>query len=250
MIEARNLKKSFNAVQAVQDLSFTAPDGAITGLLGSNGAGKTTTLRLICGVLQPDSGFVLIDHVSHASTSDAPPALQSHIGALLDHIGIYPRLTTHENLTYFGQLRGIPSAQLEKRVNQVISQLGLEPIAHRRTAGFSQGERMKTALARAILHSPQNLLLDEPTNGLDILSVRALRQTLRDMRAAGMCIVLSSHILEEIRILCDRVAIVSAGRVVAQGTPDELCRNTGCQSLEDAFVQLTAGQEDLACSHR
>lgn len=248
MIEACNLKKNFNAVQAVQDLSFTAPDRAITGLLGSNGAGKTTTLRMICGVLQPDSGFVLIDHVAHARTSDAPPTLQTHIGALLDHTGLYPRLTTHENLTYFGELRGIPSTQLRGRVDQVISQLGLEPIAHRRTAGFSQGERMKTALARAILHSPRNLLLDEPTNGLDIPSVRALRQTLRDMRAAGMCIVLSSHILEEIRILCDRVAIVAAGRVVAEGTPEELCRRTGCQTLEDAFVQLTSGQEDLACS--
>jgi sodium transport system ATP-binding protein len=198
--------------------------------LGSNGAGKTTTLRMICGVLQPDHGTVRID---------------KSVGALLDHIGLYPRLTTRENLEYFGQLRGIPRAELSQRIDQVLSQLGMEQIADRRTGGFSQGERMKTALARAILHSPQNLLLDEPGNGLDVPSVRALRGLLRQMRDSGMCIVLSSHILEEIRILCDHVAIVSAGRVVAQGSPEDLCRRTDTESLEDAFIKLT--QENLEC---
>jgi sodium transport system ATP-binding protein len=232
MIEARNLKKSFGPVQAVRDLSFSAPDGAITGLLGSNGAGKSTTLRMICGVLQPNHGSVHIDKT---------------LGALLDHIGLYPRLTARENLAYFGELRGIPPVHLTKRIDQVISELGMDAIADRRTAGFSQGERMKTALARAILHSPQNLLLDEPTNGLDIPSVRALRELLRQMRDSGMCIVLSSHILEEVRLLCDHVAIVSAGRVVAEGSPEGLCRETNTASLEDAFIKLTAAQEDLKC---
>jgi sodium transport system ATP-binding protein len=230
MIQAHNLQKRFGAVQAVRDLSFSAADGKITGLLGSNGAGKTTTLRMICGVLQPDHGTVRID---------------KPVGALLDHIGLYPRLTTRENLEYFGQLRGIPRAELSQRIDQVLSQLGMEQIADRRTGGFSQGERMKTALARAILHSPQNLLLDEPGNGLDVPSVRALRGLLRQMRDSGMCIVLSSHILEEIRILCDHVAIVSAGRVVAQGSPEDLCRRTETESLEDAFINLT--QENLEC---
>jgi sodium transport system ATP-binding protein len=205
----------------------------ITGLLGSNGAGKTTTLRMICGVLQPDHGSVRVDRA---------------IGALLDHIGLYARLTARENLVYFGELRGIPSTQLARRIDQVIQQLGMENIADRRTAGFSQGERMKTALARTILHSPQNLVLDEPGNGLDIPSVRALRASLRQMRDAGMCIVLSSHILEEIRILCDQVVIVAGGRVVAQGSPEDLCRETDSASLEDAFVQLTSRQEKLECS--
>jgi sodium transport system ATP-binding protein len=231
MIEARNLKKSFGPVQAVRDLSFSAPDGAITGLLGSNGAGKSTTLRMICGVLQPNRGSVHIDQP---------------LGALLDHIGLYPRLTARENLTYFGELRGIPPVQLAKRIEQLISELGMQTIADRRTAGFSQGERMKTALARAILHSPQNLLLDEPTNGLDIPSVRALRGLLLQMRDSGMCIVLSSHVLEEVRILCDHVAIVSEGRVVAEGSPEDLCRETDTASLEDAFIKLT--QENLECS--
>jgi len=233
MIETRNLKKSFGAVQAVGDLSFSAPDGKITGLLGSNGAGKSTTLRIICGVLQADHGSVLID---------------GRVGALLDHIGIYPRLTARENLEYFGELNGIPPAQLQQRIGQVLLQLGMETIADRRTAGFSQGERMKTALARAILHSPRNLLLDEPTNGLDIPSVRALRSLLRLMRDSGMCIVLSSHILEEVRILCDHVAIVASGTVVAQGSPEDLCRQTASASLEDAFIKLTTDQEDLSCS--
>jgi sodium transport system ATP-binding protein len=233
MIEASNLKKSFGAVQAVRDLTFQALDGKITGLLGSNGAGKTTTLRMICGVLQPDHGSVRVDRA---------------IGALLDHIGLYPRLTARENLAYFGELRGIPASQLTQRIDQVIRQLGMETIADRRTAGFSQGERMKTALARTILHSPQNIVLDEPGNGLDIPSVRALRASLRQMRDAGMCIVLSSHILEEIRILCDQVVMVAGGRVVAQGSPEDLCRETDTASLEDAFVQLTGRQETLECS--
>jgi sodium transport system ATP-binding protein len=232
MIEALNLKKSFGPVHAVRDLSFSAPDGAITGLLGSNGAGKSTTLRMLCGVLQPNHGSIQIDKT---------------LGALLDHIGLYPRLTARENLTYFGELRGIPPIQLAKRIEQVISELGMEAIAGRRTAGFSQGERMKTALARAILHSPQNLLLDEPTNGLDIPSVRALRELLRQMRDSGMCIVLSSHILEDVRMLCDYVAIVAAGRVVAEGSPQDLCRQTDTASLEDAFIKLTIPQEDLQC---
>jgi sodium transport system ATP-binding protein len=219
----------------VQDLSFSAPDGAITGLLGSNGAGKTTTLRMIAGVLQPDRGEI--------SIGDA-----SGIGALLDHIGLYPRLTAREHLIYFGELRGIPAGQLRARVDELISLLGLETIADRRTAGFSQGERMKTALARAMVHSPQNLLLDEPGNGLDVHSVRSLRQILRQMRDAGMCIVLSTHILGEIRILCDNVAIVARGRIVAQGSPEELCRQSGCVSLEDAFIKFTTSTEELECS--
>jgi len=236
MIQVRNLKKTFGPVKAVRDLSFTAPDGAITGLLGSNGAGKTTTLRMISGVLRPDRGSIHTDNAS--------------LGALLDHIGLYPRLTTRENLAYFGQLRGIPPAVLAKRIDHLIATLGLESIADRRTAGFSQGERMKTALARAIIHSPQNLLLDEPTNGLDIPSVRALRETLRRMRDSGMCIVFSSHILEEVRALCDNVAVVSEGAIVAQASPGDLCRQTGCGSLEDAFVHLTTNKEESACSAR
>jgi sodium transport system ATP-binding protein len=228
MIQVQDLAKSFDNRPVVRSLSFTAPDGAITGLLGANGAGKSTTLRMICGVLQPESGSVTIDPAG--------------TGALLDHIGIYPRLTVRENLAYFGMLRGMPPAALAERVDQVLAILGLEAIADRRTAGFSQGERMKTALGRAILHAPKNLLLDEPTNGLDVPTVRSLRDLLRRWRDAGACVLFSSHVLEEVRALCDQVVIVDHGRLVAQGSPADLCRQTDSASLEDAFVKLTCCQ--------
>jgi sodium transport system ATP-binding protein len=232
MIQTHELTKHFNGRPVVRGLSFTAPDGAITGLLGANGAGKTTTLRMICGVLQPASGTVTVEGGS--------------LGALLDHTGMYPRLTVRENLAYFGKLRGMPPALLAERIERVIFTLGLEAIADRRTAGFSQGERMKSALGRAILHSPHNLLLDEPTNGLDIPTVRSLRDFLRRLRDGGACVVFSSHVLDEVRALCDHV-VVDGGRVVAQGTPDQLCRQTNSATLEDAFVKLTCEEESAVC---
>ena len=225
MIQVRDLAKSFNNRPVVRSLSFSAPDGAITGLLGANGAGKTTTLRMICGVLQPESGSVTIDPAG--------------TGALLDHMGIYPRLTVRENLAYFGMLRGMPPAALAGCIEQVLRTLGLEAIADRRTAGLSQGERMKTALGRAILHAPRNLLLDEPTNGLDVPTVRSLRDLLRHWRDAGACVLFSSHVLEEVSGLCDHVVVIDRGSVVAQGSPASLCRQTDSASLEDAFVKLT-----------
>lgn len=216
MIEARNLRKRFGPARVVDDFSFRAPDGAITGLLGANGAGKSTTLRMICGVLKPDSGTVHADG----------------IGGLLDHTGIYPRLTVRENLAYFGGLRGIEQPHLNQRVDELISLLGLETLANRRTAGFSQGERMKTALGRALIHSPKNLLLDEPTNGLDVPGVRSFHEFLKRMRNQGACIVYSSHQLEEVRSLCDHVVVISKGRLAAQGSPREICADV------DSFVKL------------
>ena len=233
MIHVQNLTKSFRSRPVLRGLSFTAPDGVITGLLGANGAGKTTTLRIVCGVLQPDAGSVTIDH--------------ARTGALLDHIGIYARLTVRENLAYFAMLRGMPPKVLAERVSQVLATLGLEAIADRRTAGFSQGERMKTALGRAILHAPGNLILDEPTNGLDVPTVRSLRDLLRRMRDNGACVLFSSHVLEEVRALCDQVVVVDQGCLVAQGSPAELCRQTDCASLEDAFVRLTCTKEHAVC---
>jgi sodium transport system ATP-binding protein len=211
MIKVQALSKSFQHRQVVADLSFEAPGGAITGLLGANGAGKTTTLRMICGALQPQSGAVVIDDLGPYA---APLERRRHIGALLD-TGLYSRLTVRENLRYFGRLHGLTSDVLEDRTDAVVSFLGLHGIADRRTAGFSQGERMKTALARALLHQPRNLLLDEPTN------------------------VFSSHVLEEVQALCDQVVIVANGRRVAQGSPGEICAQTAAESLEDAFVRLT-----------
>jgi sodium transport system ATP-binding protein len=179
MIKVKQLRKNFRTVAAVRDLSFRAADGAITGLLGANGAGKTTTLRMVAGVLQPDAGRVCIDDFS--APEDAAER-QQRLGVLLDHTGLYARLTARENLVYFGRLRGIPPVRLKPRIDEVLSLLDLQAIAVRRTAGFSQGERMKVALGRAIIHSPGNLLLDEPTNGLDVPAVRSLRTLLRRMR--------------------------------------------------------------------
>ena len=243
MIEVRNLQKQFGNITALRDVSFLAPDGAITGLLGANGAGKSTTLRTICGVLQPGGGEVRVDGISPGAD---PLALQRRVGGLLDHAGLYARLTPRETFTFSGRLHGVPRPRLRERVEETIAFLGLQSAADRRTGGFSQGERMKTALGRALIHSPRNLLLDEPTSGLDIPSVRALRHLLQRTRDAGACILFSSHVLEEVRALCDRVVILARGRVVAEGTPGELCARAGAATLEDAFVAFT-GEEVAAC---
>jgi len=244
MLRVQDLRKSFDGRIVVHNVSFEAPDGAITGLLGPNGAGKTTTLRMICGVLRPESGSIQIDDA--AGTND-PLVRQRRLGALLDHTGIYSRLTVRENLSYFARLHGMATECLPGRVGTVLAMLGLESIADRRAAGLSQGERMKTALGRALLHSPQNLVLDEPTNGLDILMVRSLRELLRRFRDLGKCILFSSHVLEEVRTLCDDVVIVSSGRLVAHGSPEELCAQTSASSLEEAFVKVTRRPENVPC---
>jgi sodium transport system ATP-binding protein len=238
MVKIENLAKSFEGRLVVKNLSFQARDGSITGLLGANGAGKTTTLRMICGVLKPDSGAICVDGLVEDALTR-----QSRLGALLDHMGIYSRLTVRENLLYFGRLRGMPPACLQERVDEVLAALALGSIADRRTHGFSQGERMKTALARAILHSPHNLLLDEPTNGLDVPTVRSFREFLRRLRDAGACVVFSSHVLDEVRTLCDHIVVIAEGNLAAQGTPSELCAQTHTASLEEAFVKLTSPQE-------
>lgn len=224
----------------IQDLSFEARNGAITGLLGANGAGKTTTFRMICGVLKPESGSISIDDAQDAVRQ---PQSQKRVGALLDHIGLYSRLTVRENLEYFGRLRGMDATEIRKRTEQVISILGLEAIGDRRTAGFSTGEQMKSALGRAMFHSPKNLLLDEPTNGLDIPTVRSLRDLLKRLRDEGMCVIFSSHVLEEVVALCDRIVVMADGRVAGQGTAAELCVNAETASLEDAFVKLAFGRK-------
>jgi len=237
MIEVEGLRKRYGSVTAVDGVSFAAPDGRITGLLGANGAGKTTTIGMICGVVTPDAGSVRIDGVT------APIEMRRRIGALHDHKGLYMRLTARENIRYFGQLHGLSGAELEGRVQTVVSRLGLNAVADRQTAGFSQGERMKVALARALVHDPRTLLLDEPTNGLDIPTVRAFRQLLSDLRAQGTCIVLSSHVLEDVSAVCDDLVIIARGRVVAAGSQQEICRRAGAGSLEDAFMRLTTCEE-------
>ena len=236
MIEVRHLAKRFRDKQAVRDVSFVARDGAITGLLGANGAGKSTTLRMIAGLLRPDRGTVRVDGIDAQQTSNP----HAHLGALLDHAGLYSRLTARENLVYYGELRGLSRRRAGARADEVLSCLGLQPLAGKTVAGFSVGERAKLALGRAILHSPKNLLLDEPTNGLDVPTARKLRLVLKNMRDAGCSIVFSSHVLDEVEQLCDEVVILAEGVVIAAGAPSSISSKISVVSLEEAFVQLTS----------
>jgi sodium transport system ATP-binding protein len=235
MIEITNAHKRFGSVTAVDGVSFVAKDGAITGLLGPNGAGKTTTLRMLYAVMKPDSGEVRVDDVDAVAM---PQVAQGRLGVLPDGFGLYPRLTAREHLDYFGALQGIESAQLARRTEELLDLLDMRAIADRRTGGFSHGERTKVALARALVHDPQNVLLDEPTNGLDVMSTRAVRSIVRRLRDQGRCVLFSSHVMHEVSALCDAIVVIAGGRVVAQGTPDELRQQTGYQNLEDAFVAL------------
>lgn len=242
MIEARNLGRSFGGVQAVRDVSFRAEDGRITGLLGPNGAGKTTTLRMLYALLKPDRGSVTIDGID---TEQHPLAARQRLGVLPDSRGLYKRLSARENIEYFGRLQGLDEPTLKTRTDALVAALDLRDIEHRRTEGFSQGQRVKTAIARGLVHAPQNILLDEPTNGLDVMATRALREFLRRLRGEGRCIVLSSHIMQEVAALCDRIIVVSAGRVVAEGTVEELRAQTGESNLEDVFVNVIGSGEGL-----
>jgi sodium transport system ATP-binding protein len=241
VIEAAHLAKRFGPVTAVRDLGFSARDGCITGLLGPNGAGKSTTLRMLYGVLRPDSGDALIDG---ASVVRSPLAALRRLGVLPHGAGLYPNLTARENVEYFGALHGLGRAAARTRTAELIELLGLGECAERRARGFSQGERVKTALARALVHGPRNLVLDEPTGGLDVMTVRALRQLLLTLRAAGHCVLFSSHVMQEVSALCDEVVVIAHGTVVARGTPDEIRARTGAAGLEEAFVQLIDGAQD------
>jgi len=236
MIEVRNLRKQFGEVVAVDDVSFTVPDGQVTGLLGPNGAGKTTAFRALYGLIDVDRGDVLVDGVNVAS---APQEARQRMGVLPDSRGLYARLTAREHLRYYGRLQGLTAQAVEHSIERIVAQLEMEAIIDRRVAGFSHGERVKVAVGRALVHEPANVLLDEPTNGLDVGATRAMRRLIRGMRAAGKCVLFSSHIMQEVAALCDRIVIVSRGRTVAQGTRDEILSTTGHSNLEDAFVALT-----------
>jgi sodium transport system ATP-binding protein len=235
MIEARALRKTFGRVVAVREVTLSAPDRRITGLLGPNGAGKSTTLRMLYTLLRPDSGDASIDGISVTS---APVEARRRLGVLPHGAGIYPHLTARENIIYYGALQGLPRSVRESRADQLIEMLELGPLARRQAKGFSQGERVKTALARALIHGPQNVILDEPTNGLDVMAVRNLRQLLTRLRDHGHCVLLSSHVMQEVVALCDEVVVIGHGTVVGQGTPEQLRRSTGAADLETAFVAL------------
>jgi len=243
MIEVKDLHKAFGTVKAVDGVTFTARDGQITGLLGPNGAGKTTTLRMLYTLMKPDRGQVLVDGIDAAAD---PLAVRRRLGVLPDARGLYKRLTARENIDYFARLQGLPEDELRTRREALIGALEMADIADRRTEGFSQGQRVKTAIARALIHDPRNVILDEPTNGLDVMATRALREFMHNLKAEGRCVLFSSHIMQEVGALCDRIVVIARGRVVADATPDELRAQTGESNLEEAFVKLIGSEEGLA----
>jgi sodium transport system ATP-binding protein len=238
MINVNDLHKSFTAktgtVHAVQGVSFTAHDGEITGLLGPNGAGKTTTLRMLYTLMNPDSGSITVDGFS---TETQSYEVRSRLGVLPDARGVYKRLTARENIAYFGRLHGMSDALIAERTSRLAKALGMEDFLDRQCEGFSQGQRTKTAIARALIHDPKNVILDEPTNGLDVMTTRGLREFLLQLKAEGRCVIFSSHIMQEVAALCDRIVVIANGSVKANGTPDEIRAQTGESNLEEAFVK-------------
>jgi sodium transport system ATP-binding protein len=235
MIEVRDLKKQFGEVKAVDGVSFTAPGGAITGLLGPNGAGKTTTIRMIGTLVSIDGGSVNIDRINVATD---PDGARRACGLLTDSRGLYTRMTARENIRYYADLRGIDPARSEKTMARFVEWLDMKDILDRRTEGFSQGERMKVAITRALIHEPGTVILDEPTNGLDVMSTRALRELIKRLKAEGQTVMFSSHVMQEVAALCDEIIIISRGRVTAQGTTAQLLEMSGKDNLEDAFMVL------------
>ncbi len=249
MIIAEHLRKTFpgkgkkkSRVVAVDDVGFEARDGEITGLLGPNGAGKTTTLRMLYTLMKPESGRVLVDGKDVALEAEA---VRRALGVLPDARGVYKRLTARENIRYFGELHGMSPALIAQRTQALSSALQMDDFLDRQTEGFSQGQRTKTAIARALVHDPRNVILDEPTNGLDVMTTRGLRAFLKELRGEGRCVIFSSHIMQEVAALCDRIVVIADGKVAAQGTPDELRAQTGEDNLEDAFVRLIGSEEGL-----
>lgn len=242
MIQVQSLSKSFGKVKAVQNVSFSAPDGQITGLLGPNGAGKSTTLRMLYTLLKPQSGTAQVDGFD---ITREPLEVQRRIGVLADARGLYPRLTSRENIRYYGRLHGLGGETLERHIDSLLVMLDMQEIADRPTEGFSTGEKLKVAIARALVHNPQNVLLDEPTNGLDVMSTRAMRQFIQRLREDGKCVLFTSHIMQEVAALCDQIIIISHGQVTASGAPDDLRRQTGQENLEDAFVAAIGSAEGL-----
>ncbi len=247
MIEIIDLKKAFKTktgtVEAVKRVAFTAEDGRITGLLGPNGAGKTTTLRMLYTLMTPDSGSVRVDGVDVAVD---PTAVRRNLGVLPDARGVYKRLTARENIAYFGRLHGLDEATIATRIDTLAKTLQMTDFLDRRTEGFSQGQRTKTAIARALVHDPKNVILDEPTNGLDVMTTRGLRGFLQRLRGEGRCVIFSSHIMQEVAALCDRIVVIARGEVQAIGTPDELRALTGESDLEEVFVRLAGLDQEAA----
>ena len=241
MINVHHLVKSYGDVQAVRDISFAAQDGRITALLGPNGAGKSTTLRILSTVAAPDSGYA---EVAGTNVLEDPMAVRRSIGVLPHNSGLYARLSGIENIRYYGRLQKISKPDLEDRIEALVEQLEMKDFCTRRTAGFSQGQKIKVALARALVHDPQHVILDEPTNGLDVMATRALREIITRLKQDGKCVLFSSHIMQEVDALCDDVVVIGTGQVKFDGTIRNLREHAGTEDLEDAFVHMAGLGEE------
>jgi sodium transport system ATP-binding protein len=243
VIEASHLSKRFGAIDAVRDVSFSARDGEITGILGANGAGKSTCLRMVYGVLTPDSGRASVDGIDIlGETSKA----RAHLGVLPHAAGLYGNLSARENIEYFAALQGVAADRLKPRIAELSRLLGMDGFLERRAKGFSQGQRIKVALARALVHDPGNIVLDEPTNGLDVMAIRNLREMLLALKQQGRCVLFSSHVMQEVAALCDRVVIIGHGRVLADETVQAIRERSGAGSLEEAFLQVLGNTEGVS----
>ena len=220
---------------AVSDVSFTAANGSITGLLGSNGAGKSTTLRILATLMQPDAGNASIDGFDIIKSR---LDVRQTIGFMPHNAGIYPRLTARENIQYYAHICNVAREQSDRRIDQLIQLLDMGSFIDRRAEGFSQGQRTKVGLARALVHSPRTLMLDEPTNGLDVIATRGLREIIKQLAEDGHCVLFSSHIMQEVEALCDHIAIITDGRIAMEDSLQGILSTTRQNNLEDAFIHV------------
>ena len=233
LLKISSVRKNFNEVIALDNVSFDINSGEVVGLVGSNGAGKTTLLRLMSGVYRPSSGSVTLG-------DDTPVHLmRDHLGVVPESTGLYSRLTAWENIRYHSRLYGIDDSVSWKRTLKFAQSLDMEENLSRYTKGFSRGMRQKTALLRALAHGPKVLLLDEPTAGLDITSARTVRSLVEQIKLEGGTVVYSTHQLFEAQQVCDRIIIIHNGNVMADGSPEQLIKDNGCETLEEAYVMLT-----------
>jgi sodium transport system ATP-binding protein len=232
-VAVERLEKTLGKNRVLRGISFQAQPGEIFGLLGPNGAGKTTTLRLISTLLSPDSGTVA---VLGFDTRKAPEQVRRRIGVVTADIGVYPRLSARENVTYFAQLSEVPNSDLKRRVDAVIDRLDIGSFANQRAESLSSGQKQKVAIARAIVHDPSVLMFDEPTSNLDVLASREVREFMVESKERGKCVIFSTHVLHDAERLCDRITILHEGQVVASGPTADV--RGGKPELEDAFLDL------------
>jgi sodium transport system ATP-binding protein len=251
VIEAKGLCKTFVArkkrrkerVEAVRDVSFACRPGEIYGLLGANGAGKTTTLRMLATILEPSSGSA---QVAGFDIATRPHQVRRHIGFLSTQTALYGRLTAREFVEYFGRLHAVPPQQLGPRIDEIFTRLEMNDFADRRCDKLSTGQKQKTSIARTLVHDPPVMIFDEPTVGLDVLAQRSILDFVRECRERGKTVIFSTHVMSEAEKLCDRIGIIHAGRIVAEGTVAELKSLHGIDDLEDLFVHLVRGAGEVA----